>query len=205
MVKMVERWSVNHKIVVSTPTQVNFLWLFLKFLSFIHTFIEFYIHNVSPAVVEACLKNSLLQYRSVQRDPMMQCHPRIWTHALVRPNYKLNCVWYRVELKVIWNLECRIKFYRGKKPPTFFCPIEYPYPPTIERLYCKRPIQCLASFKILTTHPLTTPGECVPPAFGAGGGHTYWVERGVGGQYFGRRQTLNVCKYFVPPTNSVLI
>jgi hypothetical protein len=22
------------------------------------------------------------------------------------------------------------------------------------------------------------PGECVPPAFGAGGGHTRWVERG---------------------------
>jgi hypothetical protein len=28
-----------------------------------------------------------------------------------------------------------------------------------------------------------------PPAFGAGRGHTRWVERGVGGQYFGRRQT----------------
>jgi hypothetical protein len=26
-------------------------------------------------------------------------------------------------------------------------------------------------------------------AFGAGGGHTRWVERGVGGQYFGRRET----------------
>jgi hypothetical protein len=24
------------------------------------------------------------------------------------------------------------------------------------------------------------PGECVPPAFGAGGGHTLWAERGVG-------------------------
>jgi len=51
------------------------LWLFLKFLlSFIQTFIEFYIHNVSSTVVEACLKNSLLQYISVQRDTMMQCH-----------------------------------------------------------------------------------------------------------------------------------
>jgi hypothetical protein len=28
------------------------------------------------------------------------------------------------------------------------------------------------------------PGECVPAhAFGAGGGHTRWVERGLGGQY----------------------
>jgi hypothetical protein len=42
-----------------------------------------------------------------------------------------------------------------------------------------------------------------PPAFGVGGGHTRWVERGVWGQYFGRRQaqlrTLQyVCKYTVP-------
>jgi hypothetical protein len=33
------------------------------------------------------------------------------------------------------------------------------------------------------------PGECVPPAFGVGGGHTRWGERGVGGQYFRRRKT----------------
>ncbi len=47
-----------------------------------------------------------------------------------RPNYKLNCVWCTVELKVIGNLECRIKFYREKKPRHFFYTIEYPYPPT---------------------------------------------------------------------------
>jgi hypothetical protein len=38
--------------------------------------------------------------------------------------------------------------------------------------------------------PPSPPGECVhhyTPAFGAGGGHTRWAERGVGGQYFGRR------------------
>jgi hypothetical protein len=28
-------------------------------------------------------------------------------------------------------------------------------------------------------HP-SPPGECVPPALGAGGGHTLWVERGWG-------------------------
>jgi hypothetical protein len=49
---------------------------------------------------------------------------------IVRPNYKLNCVWCTVELKVIGNLECRIKFYREKKPRHFFYTIEYPYPPT---------------------------------------------------------------------------
>ncbi len=32
----------------------------------------------------------------------------------------------------------------------------------VERLYCKRPIQCLASSKILTPTP-SLPGECVPP------------------------------------------
>ncbi len=49
---------------------------------------------------------------------------------MVRPNYKLNCVWCTVELKVIGNLEYRIKFYREKKPRHFFYTIEYPYPPT---------------------------------------------------------------------------
>jgi hypothetical protein len=52
--------------------------------------------------------------------------------------------------------------------------------PTVERLYCKSPILCLVSSKILTPHPPSPPG---------GGGHTRWMERGVGGQYFGRRQT----------------
>jgi hypothetical protein len=34
---------------------------------------------------------------------------------------------------------------------------------TVERLYCKRPIQCLASSKILTPHPLTARRVCTPP------------------------------------------
>jgi hypothetical protein len=50
---------------------------------------------------------------------------------------------------------------------------------SVEGLYFKRPIQCLASSKILTPTP-SPPGECVPPAFGAGGGQTRWVERGWG-------------------------
>jgi hypothetical protein len=32
------------------------------------------------------------------------------------------------------------------------------------------------------------PGECVPPAFVAGGGKTRRAERGMGGQCFGRRE-----------------
>jgi hypothetical protein len=34
-------------------------------------------------------------------------------------------------------------------------------------------------FQNIDPLPLTA-GECVPPAFGAGGGHTRWLERGVG-------------------------
>ncbi len=33
----------------------------------------------------------------------------------------------------------------------------------VERLYCKRQIQCLASSKILTPHPLTARRVCTPP------------------------------------------
>jgi hypothetical protein len=41
----------------------------------------------------------------------------------------------------------------------------------VERLFCKRPIQFLASSKILTPHPLTARRVCIPPppAFGCGG------------------------------------
>ncbi len=59
----------------------------------------------------------------------------------------------------------------------------------IEVLYCKRPIQCLASFKLLTPPP-SPPGECLPLAFGAGGSTHSLGREGVGGQYLGRRQTL---------------
>ncbi len=43
-------------------------------------------------------------------------------------------------------------------------------------------------------------GECVPPAFGAGGGHTRWVERGVGVNILEdaiHSSVLYICKYFV--------
>jgi hypothetical protein len=44
-------------------------------------------------------------------------------------------------------------------------------------------------FQNIDPPPPSPPGECVPPAFVAGGGHTRRVENGVGGQYFGRRKT----------------
>ncbi len=66
---------------------------------------------------------------------------------------------------------------------------------------CKRSIQCLVSPKILTPQPLTARRRrrvCTPPAFGAGGGHTRWVERGWGVNILedARHSVLYICKYF---------
>jgi hypothetical protein len=52
-------------------------------------------------------------------------------------------------------------------------------PETVEGIYCKRPIQCLASSKVLTPTPLTA--RRTPPAPTAGGTHSLGGE-GVGGQ-----------------------
>ncbi len=57
LVKMVEQWTSKHMVVGSTSPPP----LFLKCFSFIQTFIIYCIHKVFPTVVEACLKNSLLQ------------------------------------------------------------------------------------------------------------------------------------------------
>ncbi len=62
---------------------------------------------------------------------------------------------------------------------TFICSQPPRFLSIVEGLYCKRPIQCLASSEILTPTP-SPPGQCVSPAFGEGGGHTRWVERGWG-------------------------
>jgi hypothetical protein len=57
-----------------------------------------------------------------------------------------------------------------------------------EIIYCKRAILCLLSSKILTPHPPLRPAS-VYPRLCWGGGHTRQAERGMGGQYFGRRET----------------
>jgi hypothetical protein len=57
----------------------------------------------------------------------------------------------------------------------------------VERLYCKRPIQCLASSKILTPPTLSLPGECVSvciPLPLVRGENTLAGLRGVGGSIF---------------------
>jgi hypothetical protein len=72
MVKMVEQLISKFKIVGSTPTT-----LFEFFSFFIHIFIKFSIHDISPAVVKACLKNSYCSIAQSKGTPMVQCHPRI--------------------------------------------------------------------------------------------------------------------------------
>jgi hypothetical protein len=52
--------------------------------------------------------------------------------------------------------------------------------------YCKRAILFLSSSEILTPHPPLRPASVY--AFVAGGGQTRRAERGMGGQYFGRRE-----------------
>ncbi len=51
----------------------------------------------------------------------------------------------------------------------------------VEGLYCKRPIQCLASSEILTPHPLTARRVGNPPPLVRGRTHSLGGE-GVGGQ-----------------------
>jgi hypothetical protein len=70
----------------------------------------------------------------------------------------------------------------------------------VEGLNCKRPIQGLASSKNIDPPTPSPPGECVPPAFDAGGGHTRWVERGWGVNILEDTRhcsVLYICKYFV--------
>jgi hypothetical protein len=61
-------------------------------------------------------------------------------------------------------------------------------------LYCKRANLFLSSSIILTPHPSLLSASVYPPpppAFVAGGGQTRRAERGMGGQYFGRREKMD--------------
>jgi hypothetical protein len=48
-------------------------------------------------------------------------------------------------------------------------------------------------FQNIDPHSPLRPASVYPPPLlgggGGGGGHTRWAERGMGGQYFGRRET----------------
>jgi hypothetical protein len=68
---------------------------------------------------------------------MLKCHPGFEPMPLLGPTVEIKLLWCRVQLKVVENLECRIKIYREKKPRHFFYTIEYPYPPTNSVIYNK--------------------------------------------------------------------
>jgi hypothetical protein len=62
---------------------------------------------------------------------------------------------------------------------------------TEQIFYCKRAILFLSSSKVLTPHPghpPLRPASVYPPPLLRGGGQTRRAERGMGGQYFGRRE-----------------
>ena len=55
-------------------------------------------------------------------------------------------------------------------------------------------------FQNIDPPPPHRPASVYPPAFGAGGGHTRWVERGVGVNILEKARHCSVlykCKYFV--------
>ncbi len=101
-------------------------------------------------------------------------------------------------------------FVRRWKHPTWL-PYVGAWGTTVERLYCKRPILCLSSSKILTPHPPYRPAIVYPTPFGAGGRkHSLGVEGGGGSIFWKMRDTVlystYVRKYFVGTTenNNVL-
>ncbi len=77
---------------------------------------------------------------------------------------------------------------------------------TVEGLYCKRPIRCLASSEILTPTP-SSPGECIPPPL-VRREDTLAGWRGGGGSIVRKtpdtalESVLNICNYFVVRTMS---
>ncbi len=65
-------------------------------------------------------------------------------------------------------------------------------PPSDRSNMFSNPCSELPNYWPPPTHPLSTQRLCLPPAPKAGGGGTHSpVGEGVGGQYFGRRQTLD--------------
>ncbi len=91
-----------------------------------------------------------------------------------------------------------------------FAPIKGPgssfyvhFSPNVVRLYCKRPIQCLASSKILTPTP-SPPGVCVLPCLWYGGKTHSLGGEGVGVNILEdarHSSVLYICKYFVSPNH----
>ncbi len=94
--------------------------------------------------------------------------------------------------EIQWKTWCTGPYARVDCKVTFFplqqSRLQYIYHGgQLKRDHCKRAILFLSSSKILTPHPPLCPASVYPP-FVAGGGQTRRAERGMGGQYFGRRE-----------------
>ncbi len=87
------------------------------------------------------------------------------------------------------NSSCNFTTRSDPEFPSMYINILFLTVQVVERLYCKRPILCLSSSKILTPHPPLRPAIVYPPPL-VGGEDTLARGRGgVGGHYFGRRET----------------
>ncbi len=125
---------------------------------------------------------------------LYQCLPlvlgaaKIWLHeTLCCKSAKVQrCTCYSWKGYYFWCWLTRCHGFIEISPNDHYLAL-YTY--IVEGLNCKRPIRCLASSKILTPHPLTAWRVCIPRLWCGGRTHSHGRE-GVGGQYFGRRQTL---------------
>jgi hypothetical protein len=102
-----------------------------------------------------------------------------------------------VDLKILPEVSAKLRWGGGGQGTSYFTTsvvqwkekaIDVGGPSSIdciaERLYCKRPIQCLASSKILTSHSLTSRRVwCTPPSL-VRGKDIFAGWRGVGGSIF---------------------
>jgi hypothetical protein len=73
--------------------------------------------------------------------------------------------------------------------PTHLGMEEHWIPTIVERLLLLEGNPMSFVFQTIDPPSPSPPGECVPPAFVAGREHTRRAERGLGGQYFERRET----------------
>jgi hypothetical protein len=88
---------------------------------------------------------------------------------------------YRKKYQSILGNEMEHKMWSGRSLRGHSLNCVLPMPPAVERFYCKRPIQYLASSEILIPNP-SSPGECVSPRLWCGKRTHSLGGEGVGGQ-----------------------
>ncbi len=132
---------------------------------------------------EAHLKSSKIS-RALILDPELSIFVKIFEFYLVTQ----SLYWWKDPKKYLWT-------------PTVLWRLIRRIHQAVEELYSKRPSNVWRLSKYWP-HTPSPPGECVPPppAFGAGGGHTRWVERGwvINSSEDARHcSVLYICNYFL--------